>query len=120
MRRLAWRRQGPLLLQAQSALGEVGAGHGFQTGLHEARAHLVVGGHLHDGMRARLLADLLLQPQRRPSTSATGGIAFGEGFVAVQAPEAPFVEHEFNAMASQRHISFDPEAHIMLFDAHWA
>jgi hypothetical protein len=36
----------------------------------------------------------------------------------VQAPEAPFVEHELDAMAPQWDIAFDPGAHIMLFDAH--
>ena len=75
---------------------------------------------MHEGTAAGQLPNLLAQADRRALASATGAIAFGEGFVATQAPEASFVEHQLDPMVSQRHIAFDPFAHIMLFDTHAA
>ena len=72
---------------------------------------------MHEGTRACLLANLLAQSQRRPLASATCAIAFSEGFVATDAPESAFVEHQLDAMSPQRHIAFDAGAHVMLFDA---
>src|SRR5260370_12178568 len=73
---------------------------------------------MHERTTTRRLPNLLTQSDRRPLASATRAIAFGEGFVAAQAPEASFVEHQLDPMSSQRHIAFDPRAHIVLFDAH--
>src|SRR5690349_3789154 len=72
---------------------------------------------MHDGTTTGKLADLLTQPHGGALASATGAIAFGEGFVAVQAPKAPFVEHQLDPMASQRHIAFAPGTSIVLFHA---
>jgi hypothetical protein len=73
---------------------------------------------MHERTAAGLLPNLLTQAHGRPLASATGAIAFGEGFVAVDAPEASFVQHQFDLMSPQGHIAFAPWAHIMLFDAH--
>src|SRR5947208_5430277 len=73
---------------------------------------------MHNGTATRLLTNLLAQSHCRPLPSATHAIAFSEGFVAAQAPEPPFVEHQLDPMSSQWHITFDPGAHIVLFDAH--
>src|SRR5260221_11800019 len=73
---------------------------------------------MHERTTTSRLPNLLTQSDRRPLASATRAIAFGEGSMAAQAPEASFVEHQLDPMSSQRHIAFDPGAHIMLFDAH--
>jgi hypothetical protein len=73
---------------------------------------------MHDGTAASLLTNLLAQSDRRPLASATRLIAFGKGFVAAHAPEPSFVQHQLDPMSPQRHIAFDPFAHIVLFDAH--
>jgi hypothetical protein len=72
---------------------------------------------MHNGTTARLLANLLAPSHRRPFASATGAIAFSEGFMATQAPEPSFVEHQLDPMAAQRHIAFDPGTHIVLLHA---
>jgi len=72
---------------------------------------------MHNGTTASLLPNLLAQSHRRAFASATGTIAFGEGFVAAQAPKPSFVQDQFDAMSPQWHIAFDPLAYIMLFDA---
>ncbi len=54
---------------------------------------------MHNGTAAGLLANLLAQAHRRAFVAATGAIAFSEGFVAAQTPEAAFVEHQFDPMA---------------------
>jgi hypothetical protein len=72
---------------------------------------------MHDGTAASLLANLLAQSDRRPLASATRLIAFGKGLVAAHAPEPSFVQHQLDPMSPQRHITFDPLAHIMVFDA---
>jgi hypothetical protein len=73
---------------------------------------------MHDGTAASLLTNLLAQSDRRPLASATRLIAFGKGFVASDAPEPSFVQHQLDPLSPPWHIAFDPLAHIMLFDAH--
>jgi hypothetical protein len=71
-----------------------------------------------DGTATGLLNDLLAQSYGGAFASPTSGITFGERFVAVQTPEAPFIEHQLDQMAAQGHIAFATGTHIMLFDTH--
>src|SRR6266568_4929103 len=115
---IARRWQLPTLLQAQSTLGELDAGHALQTPLHKPGADLILACHMRDGASPRLLADLFAQAHRCSLASATCTVAFGERFAASHAPEAPFVQHQLDHMPAQRHIAFAARTHIMLFDAH--
>lgn len=115
---IARRRQLGALLQAQSSPRQLDAGHDLQTRLHEPGADSIVARHMRDGAGTRLLADLVAQSHGGSPPSATRTIAFGEGFAAAQAPEAPFVQHQLDHMPAQRHIAFAAWTHVMLFDAH--
>jgi hypothetical protein len=65
-----------------------------------------------------LLADRLAQSHCCALASATGTIWFSERFVTAQAPEPSFVEHHFDLMPSQRHITFAAGAYVVSFDTH--
>jgi hypothetical protein len=69
-----------------------------------------------EGTSSGLLANGFAQAHRGSPPFAPGAIAFGKSLATPEAPEATFVQHQFDPMASQRHIPFASQAHIVLFD----
>ncbi len=69
-----------------------------------------------DGTTDGLLPNRFAQAHSGPFASAADTIAFREGFVAPEAPEAPFMQHQLDWMATQGYIAFATLAHIMLLD----
>jgi len=63
-----------------------------------------------------LLANGLSESHRCPLAFPTGTIHFREGFVAPYAPKPAFVQHQFDPMFQERHVTFPSFASIMLFD----